>query len=87
MSILWRDSGKPVRFFGVDGRAAVGLVLVLLHISVVTLAISISLMVIFSTLERFDYTLPNAARKFRVMISGRKKRAKNPVLLRKYRSS
>lgn len=86
MNILWRNSGKPVRFFGVDGRAAVGLVIVLFHISVVTLSISIFLMVAFAALERFDYTLPNAARKFRVMVSGRKKRAKNPILLRRYRS-
>jgi hypothetical protein len=87
MNLLWRDSGKPVRFFGVDGRAAVGLLIVLLHISIVTLSISILLMVIFSTLERFDYTLPNAGRKFRVMISGRKKKARHPLLLRRYRSS
>ena len=86
MNLLWRDSGKPVRFFGVDGRAASGLVLVLLHLSLFTLGLSVFLMVAFSVLERFDYTLPNAARKLRVVISGKKKRAKNPLVGRKYRS-
>lgn len=86
MSLLWRDSGKTVRFFGIDARAVAGLVLVLLHITMVTLSISIFLMVSFALLERFDYTLPNAARKFRVMISGRRKRATSPMTLRRYRS-
>ena len=39
MILLWRDTGKTVRFFGVDGRAATGLILVLLHISLFTLRI------------------------------------------------
>lgn len=87
MNLLWRDTGKTVRFFGVDGRAASGLVLVLLHLSFTTLIISALLMVVFSTLERFDYTLPNAARKLRIIISGKKKRAVHPFLRRRYRSS
>lgn len=87
MSLLWRDSGRPVRFFGVDGRAAAGLLLVLIHISLITLIVSFTVILCFALLERFDYTLPNAARKLRVMVSGRKKRAKSLVSLRRYRSS
>lgn len=86
MNLLWRDTGKTVRFFGVDGRVAIGLVLVLVHISLWTLGISVGLMLVFTLLERFDYTLPNAARKLRVMISGRKKWARNPISARPYRS-
>lgn len=87
MNILWRDSGKTIRFFGVDGRAAIGLIFVLVHISVITICLSIFMMLAFSTLERFDYALPNAARKFRVMISGRKKRTVHAWAKRRYRSS
>lgn len=87
MNLLWRDTGKTVRFLGVDGRVAFGFVLVLLHISLWTLGLSLLLVVIFGLLERFDYTLPNAARKLRVMIGGRVKRSKMPLLKRRYRSS
>lgn len=87
MSLLWRDTGRPIRFFGVDGRAASGLLLVLLHISMLTLSIALVLIVTFALLERFDYTLPNAWRKLRVLVSGRKKRAKMPWSRRRYRSS
>lgn len=86
MSLLWRDSGRPVRFFGVDGRAAAALLLVLVHISLVTLGVAVGVILFFSLLERFDYTLPNAARKLRVMISGRRKRSRPLLSLRRYRS-
>lgn len=87
MNLLWRDTGKTVRFFGVDGRVAVGFVLVLVHISLWTFGLSLLLMVLFGLLERFDYSLPNAARKLRVMIGGRVKRSKMPTHKRRYRSS
>ena len=87
MNLLWRDTGKPIRFCGVDGRAASGLVLILLHISLTTLVFSFCLMIAFALLERFDYTIPNAARKFRVLVSGKKKRSKVLWSNRRYRSS
>lgn len=87
MSLLWRDTGKTVRFFGVDGRATAGLALALLHISSTTLTISFVLIVFFALLERFDYTIPNAARKLRILISGKKKRSKPLSLQRKYRTN
>lgn len=87
MNLLWRDTGRTVRFLGVDGRVAFGFVLVLLHISLWTLGLSILLVVAFGLLERFDYTLPNAARKLRVMIGGRVKRSKMDIHKRPYRSS
>ena len=73
MSLLWRDSGKTIRFLGVDGRAALGLLLVLLHISLLTFGIAMGLVIFFSILERFDYTLPNAYRKARCFIAGKKR--------------
>lgn len=75
MSRLWRDSGRPVRFFMVDGRAAIGILLVLLHISLETLMLAIFVMVAFAVLERFDYTVPNALRKARSIVAGRRRRA------------
>lgn len=86
MNLLWRDSGKPVRFLGVDGRVAIGLVLVLAHISLWTIGISVTLMVAFVALEKFDYTLPNAGRKARIMLTGRVRWGRDPVSRRRYRS-
>ncbi len=86
MSGLWRDSGRPVRFFMVDGRAAIGILLVLLHISMETFMLAMGIIVTFVVLERFDYTVPNALRRLRSMIAGKKRRAVPSWRKRGYRS-
>ena len=86
MSLLWRDSGKAIRFLGVDGRAAIGLLLVLLHISLITVACSFLVVVFFSVLERFEYTLPNALRKARSFLAGKKRHTHDRHLRRKLRN-
>lgn len=87
MNLLWRDTGRPLRFLGVDGRAASGILVVLLHLSITTLAIAVMIMVIFATLERFDYTVPNAMRKARSMVAGKRRIAVHAFRRKKYRSS
>lgn len=87
MSLLWRDTGRPLRFLGVDGRAAVGILVVLLHLSITTLSIAVLIMVIFAGLERFDYTVPNAMRKARSILAGNRRVAVHAFRRKKYRSS
>lgn len=87
MSLLWRDTGKTIRFFGIDGRSVVGIAAVLLHISWATLILAVALMVGFAVLERFDYSLPNALRKARLIVAGKKKRAVAHRSRVSYRSS
>lgn len=82
----WRDSGRVVKFFKVDGRVAIGLVIWIIHWSWVTFSLAVGLMIFFGILERFDYTLPNAARKLRILLIGKKKYVKNKIKERKYRS-
>lgn len=86
MSLLWRDTGKTIRFLGVDGRAAVGVLLVIFHISLITLAFSVFLIGFFAVLERFDYTVPNAFRKLRNFLAGKRRPAVAAWRKRGYRS-
>lgn len=81
--MLWRDTGKVVRFLGVDGRAAIGIGLVIVHISLLTVILAISIIIFFGILERFSYTIPNAFRKLRSTLAGKRRRA--VPLRRKYR--
>lgn len=84
--MLWRDTGKVVRFLGVDGRAAFGVGLVIVHISILTVILAISIIIFFGILERFSYTIPNAFRKVRSVLAGKVRRAVHPRRTRGYRS-
>lgn len=69
--IMWRDSGRQIRFLGiVDGRAAFLLMLMIYHISWWTFGIAIGGIVALVLMERKGYTLPNAFRRLRVLMTG-----------------
>lgn len=87
MSLLWRDNGRPIRFFGVDGRAAISILLVLAHISLVTIVLAALILVVFTGLERFDYTIPNALRKLRSLLAGKRRYATPKFRRRMYRNN
>ncbi len=70
---MWRDSGKAVKFFGIDGRLVFFLVIFIFHFSYFTLGLFLSAVVFFGILERMGYTLPNALRRSNVLISGNRK--------------
>jgi len=67
----WRDTGRQIRFLGIDGRAMALLLLVLYSPawwSLITAIIGITLLVL---LERAGYTVPNALRKLGVIMVGK----------------
>lgn len=67
---MWRDVGRQLRFFGLDGRAILLLIMVLYHPSWWTFYILIGGVAILWLIERRGYTLPNAWRKLKAWIGG-----------------
>lgn len=70
---VWRESGRQVRFGPLDGRLSVFIVIIMLFPSKYMLAVLLAVMVFFYYLEYIGYTLPNAFRKIKMEISGKKK--------------
>lgn len=69
--ISWRDTGRQIRFLGVvDGRAAILLMIAMYHISWWTFGIAVAGIVALVLLERKGYSIPNAFRRLRVLITG-----------------
>ncbi|MBT4963099.1 MAG: phosphoesterase [Francisellaceae bacterium] len=66
----WRDSSRQARFFIVDALAAVPLLFVFLHIRLWTVMIALSIMVFFSILEKFQFTVPVFFRFVRSFLAG-----------------
>lgn len=71
----WRDSARPARFFLVDARAALPLVLWLLHIRWWTFFIAIGAMFFFGLVERYGFTVPTFIRTIRTILAGPHKTA------------
>lgn len=72
---MWRNSGYSLRFFGIDGRGAFVVVLLLYAPSMKTLYIFLGTMATLFILEYFGYSIPNAFRKLQVLIAGNKRSA------------
>tara|TARA_Y100001001_G_C8003027_1_gene306981 strand:- start:878 stop:1171 length:294 start_codon:yes stop_codon:yes gene_type:complete len=71
----WRNSMRPLKFFGLDARAAASFFVLLLHFRLWTLYLCIVVTGIFSYVERHGYTFPSALRAFRSWIVGDKRPA------------
>ena len=69
----WRNTMRPVRFFGLDARAAIPYCLLLVYARPVTLFLAIISTIIFWFLERRGLTFPSALRAFRIWIIGDKR--------------
>ena len=70
-AITWRDTGRQIRFMGiVDGRAAFLLLMMMYHISWWTFGLAIAGITGLVLLERKGYTIPNAFRRLRVLLTG-----------------
>lgn len=74
----WRNTARPIRFFNVDARAAIFLLIFLVHIRLWTFVLAIGAILFFMILERFGLTLPLAMRRARVWFIGKKR----PALLK-----
>lgn len=68
---MWRDTGRSFKFFGLDGRSVPFILLVGADITSSKLwIIALLAVVIFSSLQYFGYTPPNAFRKLRSFMIG-----------------
>lgn len=75
MNSFWRYSGGTAKFFFIDSRAAIFLLIFLYSMNMKTLLICLIGMGALSILEVKGYTLPNAYRKLKVILFGRYKQA------------
>lgn len=79
----WRNSMRPVRFFGLDARAAFPFFLLLIYARLITLLFAIASTVIFYILEKYGLTFDAAIRRMRSYISGQKRPAHMTFRLRR----
>lgn len=71
----WRNTMKPVRFFGFDARAGFFVVLLLVHARLWTFMLLISILVIFWILERKGLSFASALRAGRMWFIGKNRPA------------
>lgn len=69
----WRESGRSVKVGPLDGRLMIFIIIYFFKPSYFLLGLAVVAIIFFYTLDYMGYTLPNALRKFSVMMSGRKK--------------
>jgi intracellular multiplication protein IcmT len=70
MDIHWRNTQRPVRFFSLDARSAIFILLFMVHISMWTGILAVAMMLVFWALERMGLTFSSALRAFRSFILG-----------------
>lgn len=75
MNWHWRNSMRPVRFFGLDARAAIPFCVLLFYFRPITLALTVILTMIFVFLERRGLTFSASLRAFRRWILGQRRPA------------
>jgi intracellular multiplication protein IcmT len=66
----WRNSMRPIRFFGLDARSASPFVLLLPYARLSTLILAILVVAFFLFLEKRGLTFPAAMRATRTLIFG-----------------
>ena len=66
----WRNSMRPVRFFGMDARAAIPFFVLLVYFRPVSLFLTFVSTVVFVSLEKRGLTFPSALRTFRSWLNG-----------------
>lgn len=67
----WRHSFRYPRFFFLDARVAIIVVVFLLHIRLWTLILMCAIFVAFYWVERFGYDFPSALRALRVQLTSK----------------
>ncbi len=66
----WRNTMKPVRFFGVDARAAIPFFILLFYFRLISLLLALLSTIIFVALEKRGLTFPCALRSLRSWLNG-----------------
>lgn len=69
----WRNSMRPVRFFGLDARAAIPFFILLFHFRLITLAVTIMITVVFVVMEQRGLSFPSSLRAFRRWLLGQRR--------------
>lgn len=69
----WRDSARSIRFFFLDGKAAFVFLFVLIYPRWWTLIAAFVLMLFFTLLNRYGFTLSVFGRMLRSFFAGRRK--------------
>lgn len=69
----WRDSGRQPKFWLVDARASLFILLVLLHIRLWTVALMIIVFLFLALLEYYKLPLPVFLRLVRSSLMGKRK--------------
>lgn len=77
IDIHWRNTQKPARFFFLDARAFMAVVVFLIHARLYTFILAVSIMFIFWLVERRGLTFDSALRAFRRWLLGIRRPANN----------
>jgi|TARA_R110000868_G_scaffold112128_2_gene302189 intracellular multiplication protein IcmT len=81
----WRNTMRPLRFFGMDSRAALPYLILLPYARPITLVFCILSTVLFMVLEKHGLTLPAAVRSLRSSLVGERRFALARIRRRKLR--
>ena len=84
MDIHWRNTQKPARFFFLDARAFLAILLFLVHARLWTFVLAIILMLIFWALERQGLTFESALRALRSWFLGSRRPANSRRAIRRW---
>ena len=71
----WRNSMRPVRFFGLDARAGISFFVLLFFFRPITLFLTILITAVFAFMERRGLAFDAALRSFRTWLLGQKRPA------------
>jgi intracellular multiplication protein IcmT len=71
----WRNSMRPVRFFGLDARAAMPFCVLLVYFRPISVFFTVLLTIVFVQLERKGLVFDAALRAFRSWILGQRRPA------------
>lgn len=80
----WRNSQKVPRFFFMDARVTIFILLFLLHMRLWTLVLAVIFMILFWLLERRGLTFEAALRAFRSWVLGMRRPACSRTVRRRW---
>lgn len=73
MDVHWRNTMKPIRFFSLDARAALPLLVCVFQLRIYTIVAAVIVISIFWFAERKGLTFEASLRAFRVFVIGPKR--------------
>lgn len=82
---IYRETGRQIKVGPLDGRLMLFVILLMLFPSMFLLYCWIAAMILFIYLDYIGYTLPNATRKIKVLIAGKKRYATHYWRQKKFR--